>query len=65
MRRTDDLFSDPSANEDAKLLLEKNTHIALRIQLDSVAGTVNVNDEPLDLASDDSRVTAIKAEVGF
>ncbi|CAD6577361.1 MAG: hypothetical protein CYPHOPRED_000223 [Cyphobasidiales sp. Tagirdzhanova-0007] len=62
VQRTDDLFSDPSANEDAKLLLEKNTHIALRIQLDSVAGTVNVNDEPLDLASDDSRVTAIKAE---
>lgn len=62
VQRTDDLFSDRSANEDAKLLLEKNTHIALRIQLDSVAGTVNVNDEPLDLASDDSRVTAIKAE---
>jgi len=49
VQRTDDLFSDPTADHDAKLLLEKNTHIALRIQLDKSSGKVNVNDQPLDV----------------
>lgn len=51
VQRTDDLFSDATAHEEAKLLLEKRTHIALRIHLDSEQGKLNVNDEPLDILS--------------
>lgn len=63
--RTDDLFTDPTAHEAAKLLVEKHTHIALRIQLDPETGSINVNDQPLDLqpAFQEPKVTAIKAEV--
>ena len=62
--RTDDLFSDATAHEEAKLLLEKRTHIALRIHLDSEQGKLNVNDEPLDILSHQPiSVGGIKVEV--
>lgn len=72
--RTTDLFSDPTASQQAKLLLEKNTHLALRIQLDPAAGRIKVNDEAIDLAASDddddddggrARVAVMKADVSL
>jgi len=62
VQRTSDLFSDPTASQDARLLLEKDTHIALRIQLDPTAGSVNINDHPLDVASEEPSVAVITAD---
>ena len=62
--RTDDLFSDPTAQAEAKLLLEKNSHILLRIHLDQEQGKLNVNDEPLDILSHQPiSVSGLKVEV--
>ena len=64
--RTDDLFSDPTADHEAKLLLEKNTHIALRIQLDKSSGKVNVNDQPLDVTDHKgATLTGLKVDVSL
>lgn len=66
---TQDLFSDPTADSAAELLLERDTHLFLKIQLDADNGKINVNDASLDIAGDDKTalitVAGIKAEVGF
>lgn len=66
VQRTQDLFSDPTAESAAELLLERDTHLFLKIQLDADKGKINVNDASLDIAGDDESsaitVAGIKAE---
>jgi hypothetical protein len=65
---TQDLFSDPTADSAAELLLERDTHLFLKIQLDADKGKINVNDASLDISGNDKSapvtVVGIKAEVG-
>lgn len=64
---TQDLFSDATADSAAQLLLERDTHLFLKIQLDADKGKINVNDASLDIAEGDKSapitVAGIKAEV--
>lgn len=66
---TQDLFSDPTADSAAELLLERDTHLFLKIQLDADNGKINVNEAALDIAGDDNAapitVAGIKAEVSL
>ncbi|KAK9898971.1 hypothetical protein P389DRAFT_167710 [Cystobasidium minutum MCA 4210] len=66
VQRTQDLFSDPTADSAAELLLERDTHLFLKIQLDADNGKINVNEAALDIAGDDKAapitVAGIKAE---
>lgn len=69
--RIDDIFSGDIEHQAAsKLLLEKKTHIVLRVSLDQAQQTVNVNDQPVyrhfetlgDL-DNAAPVSVVKAEV--
>lgn len=50
--RTDDLLTDETPSEERRLILERITHVLIKISLDKTVGAVNplrINDESVDL----------------
>ncbi|KAK4703633.1 hypothetical protein P7C70_g2581, partial [Phenoliferia sp. Uapishka_3] len=47
--RTDDLLSDYTPRHERSLILERLTHVVVRVQLDAEATTLAINDEQLDI----------------